>query len=313
MVEFFYTKVKTNYYQKKKYWLYQYRFFKILVNILFPVFCKSVNRKATDIGSEIVVSLTSFPARIDTVWMTITSLLRQTHKPNRVILWLNKEQFEGIVLPRNLTRLKKYGLEIKWCDDLKPHKKYFYCMQSYSDKCIVIADDDIFYPKNHLKILWENYKKHPDCIIANKTHHIEYNMSGECLKYNDWKNQVIKNPSYLLIPIGCNGVLYPPCLLNKTLLLDKTYIINKTLYTDDLWLKICAVLSKVKTYSCVENELVYFDCIRAGKVGLWKSNTKGINRNDTVWNQLLCDFPSVNELLLKEWLSENEINNMKFE
>ena len=156
MIEFFYNIVKNNYYQGKKYWLFQYRFFKLLVNILFPVFYRKLPQKGTNNKSEIIVSLTSFPERINTVWMTITSLLLQTHKPCKIILWLSKEQFENTILPQKLVQLKKYGLEIKWCDDLKPHKKYFYCMQEYSDKCIVIADDDVFYPKNHLKILWEN-------------------------------------------------------------------------------------------------------------------------------------------------------------
>lgn len=303
MIEKLYNFVSKSYYSRNKYWLFQYRISKVLINFFCPFTLSRFKVSGVDKQSEIVVSLTSFPNRIDTVWMTVATLLRQSKKPYKVILWLSEEQFEGKTLPHRLLKLQEYGLEIRWCDDIKPHKKYFYCMQEYTNKCIVIADDDIFYPENHLQLLWENYKNHSDCIIANKTHHIEYSVDGKYKKYNEWKNCIINNPSHLLVPIGCNGVLYPPLLLNE-MLFDKEYIINKVLYTDDLWLKVCAVISGVKVYSCIANELVYFDCIKAGKVGLWRTNTSGINRNDSVWNMLMSDYPEVDSVLRISWEAE---------
>ena len=37
---------------------------------------------------KVIVSLTSFPARIDKVYLCINSLLRQSFKADKVILWL---------------------------------------------------------------------------------------------------------------------------------------------------------------------------------------------------------------------------------
>ena len=37
---------------------------------------------------NIIVSLTSYPKRIGTVWLTIETLLRQSVKPDEIILWL---------------------------------------------------------------------------------------------------------------------------------------------------------------------------------------------------------------------------------
>lgn len=283
---------------------WQYKIYKLLINITFPILNKNFNKIGVNEKSNIVVSLTSFPERINTVWLTVVTLLSQTKKPKKVILWLAKSQFKGVKLPNKLRRLVNYGLEIRWCDDLKPHKKYYYAMQEYPDDCIVIADDDIFYPENHLEILWNNYLKNSDCIIANKTHRIEYGVDNEYLSYNNWSNNIVDNPSYLLVPIGCNGVLYPPHILPECTF-NKKYITEAVLYTDDLWLKICALINGKKTFSCVENELVYFDCIKAGKVGLWKTNTKGINRNDIVWKRLMCDYPKINRILCEEWKRES--------
>lgn len=44
-------------------------------------------------GEEIIVSLTTFPARISTVWITIETIFRQEVMPDRIVLWLAKEQF----------------------------------------------------------------------------------------------------------------------------------------------------------------------------------------------------------------------------
>lgn len=42
---------------------------------------------------KIIVSLTSYPARISTVHLTIDTLLSQTRKADKIILWLAPEQF----------------------------------------------------------------------------------------------------------------------------------------------------------------------------------------------------------------------------
>src|SRR5699024_12638905 len=61
-------------------------------------------------------------------------LLRQTYPPDKIILWLAKEQFEGRnTLPNNLLDLEKRGLEIVFCDeDLRSHKKYYYAIKKFS-------------------------------------------------------------------------------------------------------------------------------------------------------------------------------------
>lgn len=302
MIKKLYDDVKVGY-NNKKFNSYKYKIYKLIVNFFFPIIHLNWKKNGIDDNSEIIVSLTSFPERINTVWMTIVSLMNQTKKPKKILLWLSKEQFTNRKLPSRLENLIEYGLDIRWCDDLKPHKKYYYTMQEYYNKCIVIADDDIFYPENHLEILWVNYLKHPECIIANKTHRIEYDSEEKFLKYNNWSNCIRENPSFLLVPIGCNGVLYPPGIL-PNMVFNKNYILDNVLYTDDLWLKVCALNSKIKTYSCRINELVYFDVIKASKVSLWKSNTLGINRNDIVWEKLMNDYSSINDLLKIEWKKE---------
>ena len=57
-------------------------------------------------------------------------------------------------------------------EDLLGHKKYFYTMQKYKDLPIITVDDDSIYSKDLIQLLYDNYKKHPNCVSGMKTHRI---------------------------------------------------------------------------------------------------------------------------------------------
>ena len=67
----------------------------------------------------VIASLTSYPARINTVYYAIKSIMLQTYKPDKIILWLAESQFENQLLPENIIELEDKGLEIRYCPDLK--------------------------------------------------------------------------------------------------------------------------------------------------------------------------------------------------
>jgi len=88
MIAFFYESVRKLKKEDRFYWKFLYKVNKVLVNMCFPV-CQYWRRgDGTDRQSRIIVSLTTYPARINSVWITVSSLLQQTMKPYKVILWL---------------------------------------------------------------------------------------------------------------------------------------------------------------------------------------------------------------------------------
>lgn len=113
---------------------------------------------------KLIVSLTSFPGRINVVEQTIDSILRQSLKPDYVILWLAESQFptKERSLPRSLVRYKKHGLQIRWCEDIRPYKKLIPTLREFPDDIIVTADDDIIYWENWLEKLYASHIKYPD-------------------------------------------------------------------------------------------------------------------------------------------------------
>ena len=117
---------------------------------------------------KVIVSLTTFPGRINIVYKTISTLLTQTVKPDEVILWLAEEQFPTKELPENLTRLQKFGLTIKWCEDIRSFKKLIPTLKENPNDIIITTDDDYYYDKDLIKTLLEEHQKYPDCIIGGR-------------------------------------------------------------------------------------------------------------------------------------------------
>ena len=96
---------------------------KIILITLSFFFCQIINIY----GKNIIVSLTSYPPRIQYVYITIKSLLKQTLKPNIIILWLAKSEFpnKNNDLPNTLLSLRKYRLKIEYYEqNIKSYKKF---------------------------------------------------------------------------------------------------------------------------------------------------------------------------------------------
>lgn len=299
MITQFYENVKKKKEKGKSYWQIYYKINKVMLNLLYPISQRNNKMYGLDESSRIIVSLTTYPARISTVWITIASLLQQTMKPYKVILWLAEEQFPEHKIPERLEKMKQRGLEIRFCEDLKPHKKYYYAIQEYPEYYIITVDDDTFYPENHIERLWDGHEKYPGNIICQWSHQIGFTEQGEFQPYNEWIDNAEDNPSYLTLAVGCGGVLYPPGCLSPEAF-DTQKIIKYALYTDDLWLKCMEILNDCKVVNCNQIAMTYFNIVSTMKSGLWTHNTGQSQNNDMVWKQLMEIYPEVKEKLLKE-------------
>lgn len=197
-------------------------------------------------AKKYIVSLTSFPSRINDVWIAVETILRQTFKPDCIILWLSEDQFQGINLPRSLTSLEKRGLTIRFVPgDLRSHKKYKYALEEFPNDYIITLDDDLYYDENLLKNLVELKKEFPDCVPTNRAHKLKYE-SNIILPYGKWlHNAFTKEPSNQLVQTGGYGTLYTFDDLYKDFN-DERCFLKLAPYADDLWLKIMVLLKGKK-------------------------------------------------------------------
>ena len=142
---------------------------------------------------KIIVSLTSFPERMEDIQYTLYSLLNQEFKPDELILWLSQEEFPNKEkdLPQVVLKFRENGLQIKWCENLYSYKKLIPTLKEYKNtNCIIVtADDDIYYEKNWLLELYKSHLKEPNCIICHRAHKIKLEK-GNIAPYKKSKKQI---------------------------------------------------------------------------------------------------------------------------
>lgn len=281
-----------------KYHLFVYGCIKLFLNVYYPIYCiLNRNNSYAEINKKVIVSLTTFPTRIDKVWLVIETLLRQTCKPSKIILWLADSQFNSIEkLPKRLRDQQKRGLEIKFCDDLRSHKKYYYSMLHYPDAIIITVDDDTFYPENLVQNLLDTHNKYPDAVCCYYAHMMVVEK-GEIARYSRWISGAdgYCEPSHYMVPIGCEGVLYPPGCLYEDVF-DKKKIKELSPLADDLWLKAMASLNNVKAVKCFEKSIVFANIIDFKNINLHSINA-GQNMNDKQLDNIITQYPK----LLRIW------------
>lgn len=208
----------------------------------FTNFYNSYSPKALSFKTEkpqIVVSLTSFPKRFKYVKYSIYSLLNQTIRPDRIILYIDDTVSESDI--QELSDLISLGVEIeKRPYNIKPHKKYFFAFLEHKNDIIITVDDDLMYDVCLVESLVKSYKKYPYAISAARVHKITFNSKHDVRQYNKWKSNVNdRKPRMDLFATGVGGVLYPPYLLEKTNVLDIASILKYSVDNDDIWLKFC--------------------------------------------------------------------------
>jgi hypothetical protein len=223
---------------------------------------------------KIIVSLTSYYKRLNTIYNVLDSILSGNLVPDKIVLTLYYKDADFIskYIYDYLTKNKIILIIVNI--DIKPHKKYFYVMQKYLYDIIITIDDDIIYENNTVELLYKSYLKYPNEISARRVHLIKYDQNGLSLPYKKWIKQYksIKTPSFDLLATTGAGTLFPPNILkiNYSLIYD----IFNCITSDDLFLKFIENKLKLKIVWVENNKLMGLDTIY--KEGLYDNeNTFG--------------------------------------
>jgi len=210
----------------------------------------TTNEKYSD--KEIIVSLTTYGKRLNQVYLTIESLMQQSLKPNKIILWLDYG-CQDKQLPQLLKKQMSRGLEIKFCNDICSYKKLIPSLKLYPNDVIITADDDLFYNVNMIENLVLPYLQNPNYIYFNRGHKIKF-LKDEIAPYNKWEwniNSIEESP--LNFPTSGGGALFPPNSFNQEVLNESVFMDICPL-ADDIWFKAMSLYNgtqckKVITFS----------------------------------------------------------------
>ena len=271
--------------------------------------CKIDNNNKIFSRPDVIISLTSYPARINTINQVVESLLNQSFKADKIILWLAPEQFPNKErdLPKQLLDLKDKGLTIDWYHDIKSYKKLIPALIKYSNAIIVTADDDLIYPKDWLKILYESYECNPNNIHCHRAHRVLFDRKNNILPYNQWMMEIkTKKASFNNFLTGIGGVLYPQNCLYRDILKENLFM-NLCPTNDDIWFWAMCVMNNRKI-SIVKSNYSYSSlCIEGTQEdALYKTNVLE-NKNDEQINRILKYYPKILEKTLSQ---NNRIENI---
>lgn len=212
-----------------------------------PYFRKGISSEKRD--KKVIISLTTIPSRLDKVWITIESLLRQENKPDKIILWLAEDEFQGVKIPQILKKQQKRGLEIRYCKNLRSYKKFYYTMLEFHFSYVLAVDDDFIYSEKLLGKLMDISTHYPDSIICNRAHKIRTDKNGifPYLRWISYENRKIKEekPSYKNFLTSGGGTLFPVWLLDRDTFREDIFM-NIAPTADDVWLNFTAWKSKIK-------------------------------------------------------------------
>ena len=249
---------------------------------------------------KIIVSLTTYPKRVSTVWIAIETLLRQSMKPDEIILWLAEEQFSGLEdLPKELLEQQKRGLTIRLCDDLRSHKKYFYAMQEYPEDLIILVDDDTLYSRDMIKKLYQLHQRNPKDIVCMTPAMIYPELVSPPSSWRKVGADERVEHSFDAQPYTGQGTLYPPHSISEKAF-QKKLVMEICPYADDLWLKFMSLLTETPVTSIYKFRSIPVTIYGTGSSSLWYINAQD-GKNDEQWAKMIEYFSQEFQLLEKNF------------
>lgn len=188
--------------------------------------------KRHGLPSDLIVSLTSYPARFGTLAPTLRSILRQSMEPDRVILWLADGDEEH--LPSEIHGLS--GLEVRTCRDWRSYKKIIPALLQYPAAYIVTADDDVYYPFDWLEQLTCAVSQGGAAIACHRAHRVKLTAAGQPAAYEEWEHNLpAAERGPLVFPTGVSGVLYSPDVFHPDVTRSDLFM-DLAPSADDVWL-----------------------------------------------------------------------------
>ena len=180
-----------------------------------------------------IVSLTSTPARFGFLHRVLSNLNEQSVQPREIHLNIPRESYSR--LPDNLSAISP-ALKVYQTRDLGPATKLLPTLARNRELPVITLDDDADYPLTLLESLWSAHKQFPSAVIAKYCKLIPAHHAVRWIPYRFWP--IVTNysiqPARFLLPIGAEGVLYPPGSLPPSYFNEKE--LREISYrTDDLW------------------------------------------------------------------------------
>lgn len=261
---------------------------------------RTLNFRSTMQKKQIIVSLTSFPVALPFAVKAIQSILDGSVLPDKIVLYLTRQQFPSGKIPSNIKALLSVTsiFEVRYCNEIiRSYTKLIPAIQDFPNEIIVTIDDDVRYRKNMLKCLLSRHRKYPNSIIGHRIRRIKLNA-----KYRKWKcykrvsllTRSFK-PSFRNLQTGVGGVLYPPNSLSKEMLKPALFM-QMAPTVDDIWFWAAAVAKGTKIAPIPFGYWRQPDLEKPSEVSLRSTNVfSSVDVNRKVFESIIKKFPIIKQ------------------
>ncbi|WP_157610961.1 glycosyltransferase family 2 protein [Arsukibacterium perlucidum] len=247
-----------------------------------------LNQRSHNLAGELIVNLTSYPPRFETLHLTLKSLLLQQVAADKVVLWLYQPDYQQ--LPADVLALEQQGLTINLVDqDIKSYKKLIPALQDYPDAYHVTADDDIYYRNDWLAELLAGYQGGEREVVCLRAHYITLDSQSNFQPYRFWQAKTEqRGPDNRLFFTSGAGALFPPGALHPDAT-DADKFCRLSPHGDDIWLYWMATLNGCAIHRTGSNKkLIVWKSSKA--VTLWQLNKQPDSGNDFQINNMVQEY-----------------------
>jgi hypothetical protein len=206
------------------------------------------------VREDLIASCTTTANRLTTVALAVESILLQSVRPARILIYL-PDGIPEARIPPALLRLKTHDVELRFVPDVGPHTKLIYALRDFPDRFITTFDDDIYYPVNSIETLLDTAEKAPGAIVGNWVRQLRFGWTGKVRKSRAGKlitpeSQIVQieraaqplRMGYDYFAYGTSGVLYPAgCFDERVFDIDCFRRLCPS--EDDVWFKAMSLLN----------------------------------------------------------------------
>src|SRR6266550_6405874 len=171
---------------------------------------------------RVIVSLSTLPDRISSLTPTIRSLLKQTRRPDEIVLAIPEfsvREQRHYVVPKYISRLPGVRI-LRTREDWGPATKFIAAIQDElaagrQNTLIMVVDDDRVYPRDALETYLHYSEQLPDAALC---------FRGAAMPRNlDWRNakmicaSELRQPQPTAVITGCGSYLIQPRFFDESL------------------------------------------------------------------------------------------------
>ncbi|KAG4102897.1 hypothetical protein H8356DRAFT_1420731 [Neocallimastix lanati (nom. inval.)] len=183
------------------------------------------------LDAPIIVTMTTYPAREESIVKMLKHFRRQTLKPDLITLWLSETEYPKDIIPSHLKPFVDEGyIELHWTSTNSYGSKRFEVQKLYNNAYVITVDDDFYYPETYIETIYINMIL-TNMICIYNSHYDDYESFKFSIKFDG-----INDSLYVHIYAGLAG--FPPYTFPIQIFNTKSLEIRDKYYktNEEIWI-----------------------------------------------------------------------------